>query len=347
MDSQKPARYIGQDCADARRVFVVTVTYGERKSLLSRMLAATIAQGITDIVVVDNGAQWDLEELVTEYPGACLRVVRMGRNTGSAAGFAAGINEAMAAGAAMLWLLDDDNRPLPGALTTLLATYDEQVGDEAFSSVALLAFRPEHQAEVASGGTQQRANARRSSFLGFHVLDLPRKVWSKRPWRRVSASGAIVSTVRLDVAPYSGLLVHRELVEAIGVPRADFVLYADDSEWTFRITRRGGRILLVTAAQIEDMESSWNAKYRHRSAIHGLLTGGSDFRVYYGIRNATYLQKCTSNSSFVFYLNRIVYSAVMKLASVKWRRGERYQLIQAAVKDGVRGSLGINERFPL
>jgi len=340
MEQREPSQYMGRDWADAHRVFVVTVTYGKRKSLLSPMLAATIAQGITDIVVVDNGAQWDLQDLVTEYPGACLRIVHMGRNTGSAAGFAAGISEAMAAGATMLWLLDDDNRPLPGALSALLATYEEQVGEDILSSVALLAFRPEHQAEVASGGAEQRANARNSSFLGFHVLDLPRKIWNKRPWRTVGASAAIVSTVRLDVAPYSGLLMHRELVEAIGVPRTDFVLYADDSEWTYRITRRGGRILLVTAAQIEDMESSWNAKHRHRSAMHGLLTGGSDF-------NAVNFQSEISGNRALFRLNAAIYLFLLSLMALPLRRRARYRLISGATRDGLLGRLGQNENFPI
>lgn len=334
-------------CDSHDGVFAVTVTYGDRAVLLSQMLAATLAQGIHDIVVVDNGAHWDVGSMSLQYPQARLHIVRMGRNTGSAVGFAAGINKAMTAGATMLWLLDDDNRPLGGALRTLLSMHTVQTGGDASALIALLGFRPEHQAEVAAGGAQRQANARNCSFLGFHLLDLPSKLWRKRPWRRHMGSKSIEPIVRLDVAPYSGLLLHRRVVEVIGVPRHDFVLYADDSEWTYRITQRGGAIWLVTGAEIEDMESSWNASHRYKTAMHGLLAGGSDFRVYYGIRNAVNFQLAIARSRALFRLNATVYLSLLSMVALFCGRLDRFRLIKMASSDGMAGRLGQSEQFPL
>jgi GT2 family glycosyltransferase len=332
---------------EARGVFAVTVTYGSRAALLSEMLASTLAQGVLDIVVVDNGALWDISKVVIEHPAARLRIVRMGRNTGSAAGFAAGIKEAMSAGASLLWLLDDDNRPLNGALSALLAAYDREIAQDASRCLALLAFRPEHQAEVASGAREHEVNPRNSSFLGFHVLDLPGKIWFRRPWRKPREPRQPDVAVRLDVAPYSGLLLHRSVVDAIGFPREDFVLYADDSEWTYRITRRGGQIILITAAQIEDMESSWNAKHRYKSAMRGLLTGGSDFRAYYGVRNAVNFQSSICRSRAIFRINATLYLLMLSIVARLSGCSDRYRLIKQASSDGLTGRLGQNEGFPL
>src|SRR6185312_284375 len=164
-------------------IFAVTVTYGQRRSLLEQMLTATLAEGVRNIVIVDNGAGWDVGELVSQYPDASLHMVSMGSNQGSAAGFAAGMSAAMQAGAEMIWLLDDDNRPLPGARRALLDAYDVLLTHGGGKQdTAVLAFRPEHQADVAMGVPQARINPRRSSFLGFHVLDIPYKLWRRTPW---------------------------------------------------------------------------------------------------------------------------------------------------------------------
>ncbi|MBB6186543.1 glycosyltransferase [Rhodanobacter sp. MP7CTX1] len=330
-------------------IFAVTVTYGQRRSLLEQMLVATLAEGIRDIVIVDNGAGWDVGELVSQYPDASLHLVSMGSNQGSAAGFAGGIGAAMQAGAEMIWLLDDDNRPLTGALHALLEVYAVLLAHGGTKQdTAVLAFRPEHQADVAMGVPQARINPRRSSFLGFHVLDIPYKLWRRTPWGKPQARHGLPAMVKLDIAPYSGLLLHREAVEAIGLPRTDFVLYADDSEWSFRITRRGGRIVLVTTAHIEDLESSWNIKRRFGTSFSGLLCGPGDSRAFYSTRNAAFLcTHCQPSNWPLRAINRTTYLALLWfLAWAKGRHG-RYRLLNQAVSDGVAGRLGLHSEYPL
>ena len=330
-------------------IFAVTVTYGQRRHLLEQMLVATLAEGIRDIVIVDNGAGWDVGELASQFPDASLHLVPMGSNQGSAAGFAAGISAAMQAGAEMIWLLDDDNRPLPGALHALLEAYNALLAQGGGrQDTAVVAFRPEHQADVAMGVPQARINPRRSSFLGFHVLDIPYKLWRRTPWGNPQPRHGLPATIKLDIAPYSGLLLHREAIEAIGLPRTDFVLYADDSEWSYRITRRGGRIVLVTTAHVEDMESSWNIKQRFGTSLSGLLCGPGDSRAFYSTRNAAFLcTHCQPGNRLLRVINRTTYLVLLwLLAWAKGRRG-RYRLLNQAIRDGVAGRLGLHPEYPL
>ncbi|HMN13852.1 MAG TPA: glycosyltransferase, partial [Bellilinea sp.] len=234
-------------------VTVVTVTYGERHDLLRQVLDALPAQGVGKVVVVDNGARWPVKAELTAAYGDWVDVVEMGRNTGSAPGFSAGLKRALDLGAEYLWLLDDDNRPAPGCLFALLQAYaglHEQCPPDL---LAVLAFRREHQADVAAGVPLRYVNPRHNAFRGFHVLDIPYKFWRRTPWGRPRVRGALPARVDLGVAPYSGLLFHRAVVERCGLPRADFVLYADDTEFTHRLTAAGGRIVLITAAAIEDL----------------------------------------------------------------------------------------------
>ena len=329
-------------------VTVVTVTYGERRALLRQVLDALPAQGVSRAVVVDNGARWPVKDELAAAYGDFADVVEMGRNTGSAAGFGAGIRRALETGAEFIWLLDDDNRPAPDCLAALSTAYQDLRGQHPADLLAVLAFRPEHQADVAAGVPLRYVNPRRNSFRGFHVLDIPYKFWRRTPWGRPSASGGLPARVDLGVAPYSGLFFHRAVVECFGLPRADFVLYADDTEFTYRLTRAGGRIALITTAAIEDLESSWNVRQDQGSSFSVLLGQGSDLRVYYGTRNSVYFDAhCRGHDRLMFTLNRWVYVAALAVLGRIGGQRARLKLIQQAVHDGLAGQLGVHKSFPL
>jgi len=327
-------------------VILVTVTYGDRKHLLRQVLDAVRDMDIAKVVVVDNGAAWSVKADLTAAYHDFVDVVEMGGNTGSAKGFATGIQRAMDLGAGYIWLLDDDNRPADGCLAVLLQTYAQEREIISADRLAVLAFRPEHQADVAAGVPPSRINARANSFCGFHVLDVPYKLWRRTPWGR--PRGPAPARVRLDVAPYSGLLLGREVVQAIGVPDARFVLYADDTEYTWRITARGGRIMLVTAARIEDLESSWNVKARFGNSFAGWLRGSGESRAWYGMRNQAWFdthRRCKSHMAC--WLNRQIYMGLLGLAAWRSRTGARYALLRRAIAAGRAGELGSSKEGAL
>lgn len=328
-------------------VFVVTVTYGDRRAFLEQVIAAIPGDEVAGVVVVDNGAHWDVRELEAAFPTLSLKVIQMGRNTGSANGFTAGIEAALEAGADSIWLLDDDNLPRPGALRLLRKAHDDVIASGVGCKVAVLACRPERLPKAVLGTGVSPRHQRHSDFLGFHLFDVPRKVWH-RLQRTTSASAPASETFDLPAAPYSGLLLHRNAIEAIGMPRWDFVLYMDDTEWSSRLVRLGGRIVLVTKALVEDLESSWNIRGRASSRIGSLLCGEGDFRAYYSTRNAAYLSTRDSRLSAVMWcVNKWLYLLLLwVVATVRGRRA-RYALLRRAVRDGEAGRLGLHPEYPL
>lgn len=344
--NDRPAQ--SADLVRIAEVICVTVTYGERRALLRQVLDALPAQGVGKVVVVDNGAHWPVKSELTAAYGDLVDVVEMGHNTGSAGGFAAGMQRALDLGGEFIWLLDDDNRPAPGCLAALATAYRDLCQRHPQDLLAVLAFRPEHQADVAAGVPLRYVNPRRNSFRGFHVLDVPYKFWRRTPWGRPRLRGSLPAQVVLDVAPYSGLLFHRAVVERFGLPRADFVLYADDTEFTHRLTAAGGRIVLVTAAAIEDLESSWNVGGRNGPSFSIPIQHGSDFRVYYSTRNMAYFDTyCRRSNIIVFTANRLLYLIAMTLFAVFTRKLMRLILVIQAEHDGKEQRLGICKRFPL
>lgn len=329
----------------APNVVVVIVTYGNRWTPLSRVLAALLANDppIAEIVVVDNGSPEPVTDRATALDPR-IHVVRLASNTGSAAGFRAGIDTAhRRAGGEMIWLLDDDNRPAPGALRELLECY-AALGGVPENTVA--GIRPDLREFVLAAGGFMRIRVPPDSFLGFHVGLVPEKAL-----RRLRVRGAPATAVRnrerrveVQYAPYGGLLFHRSWVDRIGLPREDFYLYGDDYEYTSRIAGHGGRIVLCPAAVIEDLEQSW---HRKASRAHVYFDREASLhRLYYSIRNGVFLERSRFVRSRLLYgLNRVVFLAGLAAHSLAVDRDPRLtfgrlRLLRRAMADGDHGRLG-------
>lgn len=329
-------------------VVQVTVTYGNRKYLLQQVVDAAQSTAVSKVVIIDNGATWPLRSKLNDIYRDFVDVVEMGHNTGSAPGYAAGIQRALDLGAEFIFLLDDDNRPEPGALPTLLQTHAELARNVPRDRLAVLAFRPSHQGDVADGVPARRVNPRPSSFLGFHVLDIPYKLWRRTPWGRPRLRHGLPARVDMTMAPYGGLLLHRDAVQTIGLPDPGFVLYGDDTEWTYRLHRCGGRIVLVTAARVDDLESSWSLKSSFGTSFNAFLSGTGDLRAYYGLRNAAYFfHHCHARRNPMFWVNVHTYKMVLGIFAVASGKTARYSLLMRAMRDGIAGRLGVNPEFPL
>lgn len=334
----------------ASRVTVVTVTYGERRQFLEPMLRSALAQGVEKIILVNNGSPWDVAAMAAAIDNVRIEVLRLEHNVGSAGGYAMGLVRARAQGAKLIWLLDDDNLSQENCLAILLDAYGSALTQVPRSSLAVLAFRPDHHADVIQGIYPHKRGPRPESFLGFHVLDIPKKFWRRSPLGRPRPLKDLPLSINRDTAPYSGLLFDMALIDNIGLPKTDLVLYADDIELTGRLTHMGGDILLIPKAEITDMDGTWNVKRsRSKNSFMVWLQEGDDFRAYYAIRNLSWIGSRTSKASFnlLYLINKWTYLSILYTMALANGRLPRFRLFLQAIKDGENGHLGINPRFPL
>lgn len=340
--SEVPSNYL------CKGIIVVIVTYGDRRALLQQVLDALPGQCVDRVVVVDNGARWPVKDELAAVYGDFVDVVEMGANTGSAKGFATGIQRALNLGAEYIWLLDDDNCPRNGTLALLHEAYDKASASTPRDRLAVVAFRPEQLTALTLGMATNRINPRINSFHGFHLRDIPYKLWRRTPWGKPRMRNILPSTTHLNVAPYSGLMFHRDLIHAIGLPNQDFILYADDYDFTYRIIRQGGKILLLTSAVLDDQELSWNATTKFGIGFVGMIKGEGDFRAFYEMRNRIYFDAtCLKRSSCVFGMNRAIYMGILFVLAHALQKKERLWLLRQAVDDGLAGRLGMNKKHPL
>jgi len=308
---------------------VVTVTYGERWRFLRRVLSAAKEQGASRAVVIDNGSSQDITSLARTEFGDFARVVRSEKNTGSAGGYRLGLETALyLPETKLLFLLDDDNKPLPGCLAALCAELNS--AGVPPDKLAAAAFRPGH----TSG------KVRPSAYQSFRLTSLPELV-GKRIWRGTRPQ----SPFALDAAPYGGLLFHKTVCERYGLPDQRLILYADDTEFTYRITRGGGKIIAVPGAEIEELVTSWTI--RPKFARTGQLRG-PDAKLFYRARNRAYFEThCVKHNRFFRKINGAVYLTLIGLAALLTKNVPRLRLLLSAIKQGEAGKLGEVEEFKL
>ena len=303
------------------------------------------------IIVVDNGSTWDVRSIASNAEPGRVDVVQLMRNMGSAAGYAAGIERAVATDGEFIWLLDDDNIPEQGSLRVLLEAYRSLGRAESPAMLFVAALRPDL---VAIGYEYTSCTPRKLSgrFVNFHFLDIPKKIWtqivlSQRNNRKRVAQHNTPDVTYIRDAPYSGLLFHRSIIGKVGLPRTDFVLYMDDTEFTRRLTDCGGRLALLHNARVFDVERNVSGDGRW---IFRALRHWDDWRTYYTYRNLVWMDnhpRRHNGQTITYHLNMVTWLFIHLLVAVITGRLRQFYILIDAVHDGVRGRMGVSEKYPL
>ena len=210
----------------APRIVAVVVTFN-RVELVTRLVASLDRARMVpeEIVVVDNastdGTADALAALETNTP---LRVLSLTENTGGAGGFHRGMETALARDADLIWLMDDDGVPAEDCLQLLLG---HVTGHDFIGPAVVDADRPDRLCFPI------RLPGR--STVVRHLADV----------ERASRDGLVDDVV----IPFNGVLVTRELVERIGLPREEFFIWGDDVEYLWRAREAGARIATVVESR--------------------------------------------------------------------------------------------------
>ena len=301
-----------------RRTFAsVTIAYNAAQSL-PRQMDALLDQThpLQEIVVVDNASTDGTRDLLAEqYPQ--VTVLSMKENLGAAGAWAQGLSyAALKKGHDWVWTFDHDSVPEANSLESLLAGLRElrELGKEVGMVVPMAVHR-----ETA---TQY------PPYLWHHGSVKPRAEQMRGPiWFA-------------DIAMASGSLVKREVVQEVGVPRADFFMDIFDFEYCLRIRSQGYKIAVISGAVMS--HEIGNTRKVNLLGYERLWMNQPPWREYYICRNLAYVAwrlypNLATKTSIARYL-AVHFAQVLLFSSDGLACATR--MIQGLV-DGLRGRLGI------
>ncbi len=240
----------------------VTTAYNAAR-VLPRQMDALLGQArpLQEIIVVDNGSTDGTRELLAErYPQ--VTVLSLEQNLGAAGAWAAGLAyAALEKRHDWVWAFDDDSVPDDDALEGLLEVAEAKTEESKTGMVAML---PVHRETGAC---------------------YPPLLW-REGFRRPSAETLRQPVWAADMAILSGLLVRRELVETIGLPRADFFMDFFDFEYCLRARAQGYEIAVVRGARLN--HEIGNARAVRLPGYSAVWADHAPWREYYISRNLAY-----------------------------------------------------------
>lgn len=206
-------------------VGIVVLNYnGAGDTLRCLDALASLAHPRRVVIVVDNGSDDDsLERLAGAGTG--VEVIASPVNLGFAGGNNLGIARALELGADYVWLLNNDARPLPGALNALLSTARANPSLGAVGSVVL---------EDDGSGRVQVWGGGRVSFA----------------WGLPSHHTAPPDSRGLDYLNAASLLLTRSALEQVGGLDPGFFLFWEDTDLCFRLRRAGWRLGVAPESRV-------------------------------------------------------------------------------------------------
>jgi rhamnopyranosyl-N-acetylglucosaminyl-diphospho-decaprenol beta-1,3/1,4-galactofuranosyltransferase len=187
----------------------VVVTYN-RKLLLVECLIALLNQTrkLDRIYIIDQGSTDGTTDLLLERGFLAESLIEYRRspvNTGGAGGFHDGMQKAYRDGYSWVWIMDDDAIPDSDACERMIPL-------TCFPGV------------VAVANNKLRRDRAKATH---HTVMLHEK------------KGPFAGYCRLKFSSFVGLLVKREAIDLIGLPKAEFFFQFDDNEYCARLLTRG------------------------------------------------------------------------------------------------------------
>lgn len=194
-------------------VAAVIVTHNRVELLEASLRQVANQEGaeVAHVVVVDNGNDPAVRELVETVCGSRGHYVGSATNLGGAGGFALGFLTALSLGADAIWCADDDGRPADAHVLATLQEVAEREGLEEISPVVCNIDAPERLAFPLRQGLV---------------------------WRRTLSEleGSFLPGI---ASLFNGALISARAMEIIGVPDYRLFIRGDEVEYHRRLVRSG------------------------------------------------------------------------------------------------------------
>lgn len=189
------------------KIAAVVVTYN-RKEMLKECIQALLKQSFSqfDILIIDNCSSDGTDKIVEEFmTSGRVKYKNTKKNLGGAGGFQYGVREALKGKYDYLWLMDDDSIPTTDALKALVEEAQKLPSFGFLSSKVLWKDRSLCKMNIPKVTLNHKLN----NFDEMH---------------------------QIIMATFVSFFVSAKTVREVGLPIKEFFIWADDLEYSRRIS---------------------------------------------------------------------------------------------------------------
>ena len=284
-----------------KKVIAIVVTYN-RKELLKESIKALLKQEYKNcnILIVDNASTDGTYEYIQNYiDGTKVIYKNTGFNIGGAGGFNFGMKEAYKIGCDFMWLMDDDCIVHNDSLTKLIEADKELKENYGFLSSKVL--------------------WKDSSICKMNIQkkNLIKKVNNWKETRQ-----------KVIMATFVSFFIKSEIVKNMGLPIKDFFIWADDIEYSRRISRKYNCYLINNSVVTH--------KSKNNIGSNIVKDSSENLKRYsYAYRNEMYVYRREGIIGKVYYNLKIIYHKfkIKKSDNSKEDKVKKINIINNALKD--------------
>lgn len=277
-------------------ILAVVVTYN-RLEMLKDCLLYLLHQSIDafDILVVNNNSSDGTDEYLREFVCPRLNYINTNENLGGAGGFNLGLKYAVKNRYDYAWLIDDDVNPDKNALKELLK-----------ASCCLSDF----------------------GYLAGSVYDKENKLCLMNIPTYVKNMEIINNYKRIKSSTFVSFFIKIAIVKEIGLPIQEFFIWADDIEYTLRISNK------YPCYEVPDSHVTHLVAYNVGSSIYKDLPERIG-RYFFSYRNEYYIYKHRKRNLLFFYV-KCLYDIVRIIFLAKNKKVERIKVLLAGFWAGIK-----------
>ncbi|RLE20037.1 MAG: glycosyltransferase, partial [Actinobacteria bacterium] len=295
----------------------VVVTFNRLSKLrvtIDRLLETPVAE-LAMVLVVDNASDDGTADWLAARDDPRLMVHRNASNTGGAGGFETGMRLASdRLDPDWMVVMDDDARPLPGALAAF-----HDADNSGWDAVAAAVYYP-------GGEICEMNRPSRNPF--WHGTEFMRTLFGGRGGFHIRPDAYEGTGRAIDVASFVGLFISRAAVARVGYPDAKLFVYGEDGIYTLGLSRAGGRIRFEPAVRFEhDCSTFAGQRGRFRPM----------WKVYYYHRNLLMLYRLAAGAWFWPVMLVILPKWLLKTRDHAGERRAFLSLMGRAIRDGLAG----------
>lgn len=288
---------------------VVIVTYN-RKDLLKECIEACLNQTykFSDIIVINNNSTDGTKEYLNTLKDSNILIKNLTNNIGGAGGFYEGVKIASNMDLDYLLLIDDD--------AIIENNFNEEIVNNLKDNI------------LAYSGTV-KTNDKIQYDHRKYLLENFKSIDSK-------VEDYVKEYFDYELSSFCGLYISVKLIKKIGLPKKEFFIWFDDTEYSLRI-HENTKIRNINTAVLNHKTKDFK-------------DNGYTWKSYYGLRNQIYIFKNYFSKKFYFkYLINLKFMQIALKIMRFIKKDDYYSKIsnmyKDALKDGINNNFGKNEKY--